>query len=242
MSKHNTTFQQLIVVTKQVVIAAGLCVAWLAVSPAHAHFVWVERDETGPARMYFGEWANDLREKSGGRLDMFKAPQAFGTSASQPLQFARRDDHLEIAVNSPGDVRVVETGLAPREDKQNGGKTKTVFCARAGREDTTAKLDLEFIPTTANGSTFVLMFRGAPLAKTDITVFGPPKWEKPLRTDDQGRVTTPTPWVGRYILNAVFTEQVAGTGDSGAFDRTRYVTTLSFVNSNGYRSAGESTP
>jgi hypothetical protein len=233
MSKHHVTRQCCVVRTKQTVIAVGLCLVWLAASPVHAHFVWVERDETGPARMYFGEWANDVREKSGGRLDMFKSPQVSSASATQPLPLARRSDRLEIAVNGPGDVRVVETSLPPREDKQNGGKTKTVFCARAGREDTASKLDLEFVPTTANGNTFVLMFRGAPLTKTDITVFGPPKWEKSLRTDDQGRITTPTPWAGRYILNAAFIEQVAGTGEGSAFDRTRYVTTLSFANPNG---------
>lgn len=233
MLKRNVIRQQFIVRTKQIVISVGLCVVWLAAGAAHAHFVWVERDGAGPARMYFGEWANDLREKSGGRLDMFKTPQAFVTSIAQPLSLARRSDHLEITASGSGDVRVVETGLAPREDKKNSGKTKTVFCAKAGREDTAARLDLEFVPTTANGNTFVLMFRGAPLAKTEVTVLGPPKWQKPLHTDDQGRITTPTPWAGRYILNAVFTEQVAGTGDGGAFDRTRYVTTLSFVNADG---------
>lgn len=233
MLKRNVICQQIIVRTKQVITFSVLCAAWIASSVAHAHFVWVERDGAGPARMYFGEWANDLREKTGGRLDMFKTPQAFSTSAPQPLSLARRSDHLEITASGSGDVRVVETGLAPHEDKKNSGKTKTVFCAKAGREDTAARLDLEFVPTTANGNTFVLMFRGAPLAKTEVTVFGPPKWEKPLQTDDQGRITTPTPWAGRYILNAVFTEQVAGTGDGGAFDRTRYVTTLSFVNVDG---------
>jgi hypothetical protein len=233
MLKYNVLRQQPIVRMKQIVIAAGLCVAWIAAGAAHAHFVWVERDGAGLARMYFGEWANDLREKTGGRLDMFKTPQAFSISITQPLSLARRTDHLEITASGSGDVRVVETGLAPREDKKNSGKTKTVFCAKAGREDTATRLDLEFVPTTANGNTFVLTFRGAPLAKTEVTVFGPPKWEKPLQTDEQGRVTTPTPWAGRYILHAVFTEQVAGTGDGGAFDRTRYVTTLSFVNADG---------
>jgi len=139
--------------------------------------------------------------KSGGRLDMFKMPQAFVTSVTQPLSLARRSDHLEIAASGLGDVCVVETGRAPREDKKNNGKTKTVFCAKAGHEDTSARLDLEFVPTTANGNTFVLMFRGSLLAKTKVTIFGPPKWEKLLQTDDQGRVTTSTPWAGRYILN-----------------------------------------
>jgi hypothetical protein len=63
MLKRAIPYQQFIVRTKQFVITFGLCIAWLTVGPAHAHFVWIERDEAGPARMYFGEWANDLREK-----------------------------------------------------------------------------------------------------------------------------------------------------------------------------------
>jgi hypothetical protein len=48
---------------------------------AQAHFVWLERDGEGPARAYFGEWIDDIREKTGGLLDRFKAPRAFlGTS------------------------------------------------------------------------------------------------------------------------------------------------------------------
>jgi hypothetical protein len=31
---------------------------------AHAYFVWLEYDGHGPARAYFGEWAEDVREKT----------------------------------------------------------------------------------------------------------------------------------------------------------------------------------
>ena len=44
---------------------------------AHAHFVWLERDGDGPVRGYFGEWIDDIREKTGGLLDRFKAPRVF---------------------------------------------------------------------------------------------------------------------------------------------------------------------
>ena len=33
------------------------------IDTAHAHFVWLERDGDGPARAYFGEWIDDIREK-----------------------------------------------------------------------------------------------------------------------------------------------------------------------------------
>jgi hypothetical protein len=44
------------------------------------------------------------------------------------------------------------------------------------------------------GNVFTLQLRGAPVAKTEVKVFGPPRWEKAFRTDDQGRVTIATPW------------------------------------------------
>ena len=48
-------------------------VSFLALSDTvHAHFVWLERDGDGPARAYFGEWIDDIREKTGGLLDRFK--------------------------------------------------------------------------------------------------------------------------------------------------------------------------
>jgi len=59
------------------------------VGNAQSHFVWIERDDEGPARAYFGEWADDLREKTGGALDRIKSPQAF-------LMSARRDRRAAI--------------------------------------------------------------------------------------------------------------------------------------------------
>jgi hypothetical protein len=206
-----------------------LCV----VSVAQAHFVWVERDGDGPARAYFGEWSEDVREKTGGALDRIKTPQAFITSPQEPLPIERRDDHLEIVVKSAGDVWLVENGLPPRNNPREGGKTRTVFYAKAGRSATAAKMDLEVFPITANGGTFVLLFRGAPLPKASVTVYGPPKWEKPLRTDEQGQITVPTPWAGRYVLEVSHVEDAAGSAGGEPVDRTRHVSTLSFMHEEG---------
>jgi hypothetical protein len=169
----------------QLIISAILL---LALSEnAQAHFLWLERDGEGPARAYFGEWIDDIREKTGGLLDRFKAPRAFLGTSNDPLPVKRNENNLEFNAKGRGDVRLVASSVPPREDKEKGGATKTIYYARAGRAETAVKLDLELVPTTANGNTFVLVFLGAPLPKAQLTIIGPPKWQKPLVTDEQGR-------------------------------------------------------
>lgn len=202
---------------------------------AHAHYVWLERDGDGPVRAYFGEWIDDIREKTGGLLDRFKAPRVFLGTSDEPLPVKRNENNLEFAVKGRGDVRFVDSSVPPREDKEKGGVTKTIYYAKAGRSETAAKLDLELVPTQVNGKTFVLLFFGAPLAKAELTIIGPSKWEKPLVTDDQGRITLPTPWAGRYVLEITYFDERPGGSGEEKFSRTRHISSLSFMQQTGLR-------
>jgi uncharacterized GH25 family protein len=213
---------------KQRLSTAVLTLVCLA-GAAQAHFIWIEHDGDGVARAYFGEWAEDVREKTGGALDRIKSPRAFTTDRSKTLPIERRVDYIEIKATGVNDVRLVEDGLAVREDARAGGKTKTVFHAKSGRQDMQAGLDFELIPTAVNGATFTLMLRGQPLAKTEVKVFGPPKWERSWRTDAQGRVTLQTPWAGRYVVEVVHVEETPGESAGESYNRLRHVSTLSFV-------------
>ncbi len=139
---------------------------------ASSFFVWLERDGDGPARAFIG-------------------------ASTEPLPVKRNDNNLEINAKGRGDVRFVNSSAPPREDKEKGGAIKTIYYAKAGRTDTATKLHLELVPTAPNANMFVLLFFAAPLLKAEVTIIGPSKWEKPLVTDEQGRVTLPTPWVGR---------------------------------------------
>ena len=204
------------------------------IASAHAHFVWLERYDDGPARAYFGEWIDDIREKTGGLLDRITARVFFGASA-EPLPVKRNENNLEIDVKGRGDVRLVDDSMAPREDKEKGGTTKTIYYAKAGRTETAARLDLELVPTAPDGSAFVLMFFGKPLAKSEVIIAGPPKWQKPLTTDDNGQVTLPTPWAGRYVLEVIHFDEKSGSSGNEKFNRTRHIFSLSFVRQRGIR-------
>ena len=110
------------------------------IDTAHAHFVWLERDGDGSARAYFGEWVDDIREKTGGLLDRFKEPRAYLGASSDLLPVKRNENNLEVQVKGRGDVRFTDSSVPPREDKEKGGITKTIYYAKAGRAETSARL------------------------------------------------------------------------------------------------------
>ncbi|EHK66217.1 DUF4198 domain-containing protein [Achromobacter arsenitoxydans] len=192
-----------------------------AAGAAQAHFVWLERGAEGPAKAYFGEWADDVREKRDGLLGkIMVAPVVTGADGKALKAAGEGADYLEFAAAGKGDVRLAQA--------YQFKDTLVRYGAKAGREDTQAKLDLELVPAAAGSNAFVLMFKGKPLPKTEVTVFGPPKWEKRFRSDDNGRIDITTPWPGQYVLEAAHVEEQAGEADGKAYARIRYVTTTTF--------------
>ncbi|GFN25002.1 hypothetical protein ADE_07000 [Achromobacter denitrificans] len=188
---------------------------------AQAHFVWLERSAEGPAKAYFGEWADDLREKRDGLLGKIMiAPVVTGADGKALKASAEGADFIEFAATGKGDVRLRQ----PYQFKD----TLVQYGAKAGREDTAAKLDLELVPAAAGGNAFVLQFKGKPLAKTEVTVFGPPKLEKRFHSDENGRIEVTTPWPGQYVLEAAHVEDKAGEADGKSYAKIRYVSTLTF--------------
>lgn len=210
---------------------AAACVAVLSAGTgAQAHALWLERDGDGPARAYFGEFAEGVHEKTGAKLDGIAAPQAWQGPGKRGLPLLRRADHIEIAASGSADVLLTEAGLAPREDKQRGGFTKAVFHAKAGRAELRPQLELDLVPATARGTAFVLAFRGRSLPRAQLTLIGPQGWEKPLRADEWGQLNLPAlPWRGRYLVEASHVEEAPGEVAGQKYQRVRHVLTVSLV-------------
>lgn len=188
---------------------------------AQAHFVWLERGAEGPAKAYFGEWADDVREKQDGLLGKIMVSPVVTAADGTVLKASGKGaDFVEFAATGKGDVRLAQ----PMQFKE----TLVKYGAKVGRTDTQAKLDLELVPTAAGANSFVLNFEGKPLAKTEVTVFGPPKWEKRFWTDENGRIEITTPWPGQYVLEAAHVQEKAGEADGKSYAKVRYVSTTTF--------------
>ena len=97
-------------------LAAVVLLAASAV--AQAHYVWLEGDGTGPARAYFGEFGEDLREKTGGVPGRIATARAFLIVPAAPLEERSRgegttayDRHRHVATLSfVADQGIVWTG------------------------------------------------------------------------------------------------------------------------------------
>ena len=218
--------------TSKAFLAATLLVASAWTGAAQAHQIWLERDGAA-VRAYFGEPVENLRERSGALLDRITGPRIFTDEPSRALPIQRQADHLQATVpTGQGDVRLVEDSLSPY-GRAPDQRTKPVMLAREGRSETRSLLELELVPTVPGGNTFTLLLRGQPLPRAEVTVVAPPRWERRLHTDAEGKVTLTTPWAGRYVMEAVHAEDRAGGSGEEAYAKRRLVSTLSFVAAEG---------
>ncbi|WHO38471.1 DUF4198 domain-containing protein [Sphingobium sp. AP49] len=194
-------------------------------SLAQAHEVWVERDASGPARIYLGEPADPMPAGGDPEFEKLKTPRL--VPASQAPQI-RKAGYIEVAAPA-GDVRVIDDSVFEPWGEE-GKKEGVVYYARAGRNETKALMPLEIVPTATSADSFSLVRDGKPLAGIKVTAISPDKWSKSFLTDAQGRVTLPIREKGRYILTAT-QEQKGDLSLRGAKVATLYhIATLTFVN------------
>ncbi len=205
---------------KLLLAAAALSIA----GTAEAHEIWVERDGTGPARIYLGEPAEALPPGGDPEFEKLKAPHILSAPAAKQT---RKAGYIEAAVPA-GDVRVWDDSVFTPWGAE-GKKESVAYYARAGREDTKAVLPFEIVPAAPGGDRFVLIRDGKPVSATAITVISPDKWTKSLTTDAAGAISVPSRGAGRYLLTASIKDEGAHTTPGGPVAVLHRITTTSFV-------------
>ncbi len=195
---------------------------------ASAHQVWVERDATGPAKVYVGDVDGD-RDHGDDVAKLAATTKVFGKDAKQLAKVAVKHDYLEADVTGAGDVRLINDQVWKPWKNKDGQLQAAVFNSRAGRSETTGVLDYELIPVKANGNVFTLTFKGQPVADKKVTVVNPEQWTKGFKTDKDGRIEISGKEKGRYILMS--SHEVKGDYEIAGekVQKLSYTTTLSFV-------------
>ena len=150
-------------------LAAVLAIAGVsALAPAHAHQVWLE-NAGGQARLHFGEFNDNLRETSPGRLDQFKGvplleQQRTGAPAQRVDGQLGKDAFVYATTGSPDTL--FATPIYPVIDRSKRNLPAVYWQAAARWVASLAKpvaptAPLDLVPTGKPGELKVV-YQGAP--------------------------------------------------------------------------------
>lgn len=206
---------------KRLLLAAALLTLS---SGAAAHEVWIERDGTGPARIYLGEPAEALPEGGDPEFSKLVAPKLLSPATGA---VTRRAGFLEVPV-SAGDVRAWDDNVFQAWGPE-GKRENVVYYARAGRAEPKAVMPVEIVPAAAGADRFLLVRDGKPVPGAKVLVVTPEKWSRTLTTDAAGGVTVPTRERGRYLLSATIKDEGQHTTPSGPVAVLHRIATTTFV-------------
>ena len=224
---------------KRIVGAAlgTLCVA----GTAQAHYLWIEPSDNG-AKLYYGEADALFKEKSPGKLDNIKAPQAFapGPHNGQPdaVTISRAAEHFTIASNkSAPAILVTEESLEVRDLSKHGlGFAKSNYYARHGQPGMSgnggsAPLVLDMQGRGPNALT--VLYRGQPLKGAKLEVIAPNTWVQEHKTNAEGKVDINTPWRGQYVVHVLYVDKTPGEFAGKKYDALRNHFTYTFIKTEG---------
>lgn len=218
-------------------LGAACCVALLASGTAQAHYLWIEPGGTD-AKVYFGEADAGVKEKSPGKLDSIKAPQAFvvntmGKATAVPMN-RTADSFVILSPQTVPALLVLEESLEVRDLTKHGlGFAKSNYYARQGQAATDAETPLAMDLQRRGPNTFTVMYRGRPVPNAKLEVIAPNTWIQQHTTDAQGVVQINTPWRGQYVLHVLHVDNVSGEFAGKHYDSLRHHFTFSFINPEG---------
>jgi Domain of unknown function (DUF4198) len=209
-----------------------LAAALLLTSNASAHHLWIEADGSG-ARLYFGEFDENLREASPGLLDRFKPlPEAKVVgAATQPLKVEKQPNAFVLSgtVAAADSIIAEQARITERKQDEKVLRTLNHLAARwvPDLADRAPALTLDVVPTGKAGA-FKVVYDGKPLAKAKVELIAESGWKKELHSDEQGAFAVALPWRGTYVIEIEHADNKGGGEGASAYDRKRFVTSLSF--------------
>jgi len=194
-------------------LTAATAMTWSAA--ARADYVWMQRDGNG-AHAYIGELERPLAPAA----STLATPRAYLADGKDlPLTVQERD--YAITAPATGDIRV----LASRVSADG---VLHYYQARYGRTETKPVNDLELVPTTANGNTFKLIWKGNVVPASQVNVVTSAGWRRTLKPAADGAVTLATPFPGLYVLEITARLNGSVTVDGKQYENVHHTATLSF--------------
>jgi hypothetical protein len=209
-------------------------------SLAQAHYLWLESGKA-TVRLFYGEVEEGVREKTPGKLDTIRSPQASivtGDAATLTPPVIRMADHFAISLpRSASTVAVKEEAAEVRDlSAYNLGVAKTNYYARLQQASGSPHSDGPYLPldiAPQGKNQFIVLYNGKPLIKAKLQVIAPNTWVQEHTTDREGKVTINAPWRGRYVLHVLHVDPAPGEFEGKPYQFLRNHFTYSFVQSKG---------
>jgi uncharacterized GH25 family protein len=224
----------------RIYIKAGSIISTFFISifapAAIAHYLWIEQNATGNARLNFGEFENALKEKSPGRLDDIKAPSVtISTTKTVTATRTANGFTLNARADSKNSLTAIDNSMGVKDWRSSGvGMVKPIFYARyvASSAAMAAQMAFDVTPSGRPGQ-FIVTLNGKPLAKTKVDMFAPNGWARDARTDEAGMVTFPMPWRGQYVIEVTHKEDIPGEFEGAKYEALRHRATLTIQQTRG---------
>ena len=193
-----------------------------------AHELWIEDDGAGAAKIFIGEPDFPAYKDGDPEFPRLKLPHVFRSDVAIKGAIARQEDHLEVSVPGEGDLRLRDDNIFEPEHNEDGTLAKRIYYARAGRNETSARLDFEIVPLAPGGSEFQILFKGKPAAREGVRMIRPDGWLKNIKSDDNARFLVPVNQAGRYLIFVDHNEAVNAAAAAGEVSKITHITTLTF--------------
>ncbi|MGO2169551.1 DUF4198 domain-containing protein [Pseudoalteromonas sp. AOP31-A2-14] len=192
---------------------------------AQAHEIWLEKS-TDDVKLYLGEPGEP---ESGDKIAGLKNTKVFVNSIQSTLALTQHQNYWSANLTKQGDVRAYIDDLwKPWKMEKTADKLQAAqLYAKAGREDTQAQQDLEFVPTKPQGNTFTLTYKGKPVSKHDVLIQTPSQKIKKT-TDQNGQLTVATEELGKYIISSDYPVSGKAVVSGNEVDSTYNIVSISF--------------
>jgi hypothetical protein len=192
------------------------CALVIFTAQAHATYVWLDK-EAGTVKAYLGQ----LHAKKEA-VSALVGARAYQANGGRDLGLTPETNSISISTPVSGDLRFTARAANDKDGLQ-------YYHARFGRSDTAAASDLELVPTTASGNVFRLLWKGSPVAASQVSVSTGEGWSRTLKAESDGTVKLPVSFPGLYVLEVSVKVSGAITVDGKRYDEARHTATLSFI-------------
>lgn len=188
---------------------------FLLIASAHADYLWLQR-EGQTLKVQAGELQSPAKA-----LPALTDPGPVPPEGKPTPPYEQAADHYSFTPGT-GDARFKAT-------RAGTDGVLTYYQARFGRQDTKAVNDLELVPTEPGGNTFRLMFKGRPVAASQVNVDTSEGWYRVLTPAKDGTVSFTPAFPGLYVLEVTArVNNGSVTVDGRKYDDVRHTATLSF--------------